>query len=510
MLKMQRIAGERGARRRDASVILIALAAVALEFSVSARYGYHRDELYFLAAGHHLALGYVDQPLLAPLVARVESIVFANSLVGMRVVPALLLGVMVLMAASMARLLGGGPVASRLAALATALCSEYVGTAHLLTTTIFDFAAWAGVLWCCCHVLSGDSPRWLLLAGLFAGIGLEAKWNLGFLAAGLFMGLLVTGAARPVVANRWAIGGLALAAMLAWPDVVWQAMHGWPNFSVFRSLNQSAGHNRAVYVPAQVIYTGLAATPLWIAGIVSLWRRDTPDRRWRALAVAMVSVLVAQLVLGGKPYYVGGIFTLAFASGAVALERRIAAQRARGRRVVLRPGGVAAAIVVTGAIALPIALPILPARALHSVALQKINYDLAETIAWPREVAVVAAVYRALPIGQRRHAIVLSGNYGEAAAIDRYGEQFGLAGLTSYSGANSFWLWGPPPADATTVVADNIDPRLLHRLFRTVQLRRIYENGIGVANDEQGTEVFVASGLRVPWVRSWRWLQNYS
>ena len=55
-----------------------------------------------------------------------------------------------------------------------------------------------------------------------------------------------------------------------------------------------------------------------------------------------------------------------------------------------------------GVIAAPISLSALPARALHTVPLQKINYDLGETIGWPQQVALVAREYDALPAAERR------------------------------------------------------------------------------------------------------------
>ena len=44
----------------------IAAAVTLVELAVSSRYGFHRDELYFLACAHHLAWGYVDQPPFVP------------------------------------------------------------------------------------------------------------------------------------------------------------------------------------------------------------------------------------------------------------------------------------------------------------------------------------------------------------------------------------------------------------------------------------------------------------
>jgi hypothetical protein len=494
-----------GPPRPAAGIALIAVAAVAVELLVSGRYGYVRDELYFLAAGHHLAFGYVDQPALTPLLARFSAAASGNTLVGLRVLPALALGLLVVITAGISRMLGAGRAGQLLAALATATCSEYLGAMHELTTTVPDMVAWSAVLYLVVRLLASQDPRWWLAAGAVAGIGLDAKWNIAFLAAALLAGFLLT-PQRELLRSRYLLAGAVIAAVLGSPDVIWQAMHGWPNFAVFHALQGEAGANRITYWIAQAVYTGVLTTPVWVAGL--LWSlRSQAARPFRPLALASVIVLVLMFVLGGKPYYPGAVYVFLFAAGSVPLERWLSTRRWLGGRV-RGPAAMAAAIVATGAVGALVAIPVLPARALHTAPLQKINYDLGESIAWPRQVALIAREYRSLPAAQQRHTTILTGNYGEAGAIERYGAQFGLP--TAYCGANNFWLWGPPPAADTSAVAINLDPAFLRREFAHVRRVATFTNGLGVSDDEQGTAVYIVSGLRSSWAAAWPAWRDYS
>jgi hypothetical protein len=477
------------ARSSRWAVWLIAAAAYAAELAVSGRYGYDCDELYFLVAGQHPSAGYVDQPPLTPMLARLFSLATGDTLVGLHALTALGLPLMVLLTASMARMLGAGRAGQLTAALATACCAEYLGAFHLLTTTPVDFVCWTVLLWLVVRLLTSGDPRWWLPAGLVAGVALSAKWNAGFLIAGLAIGLLVTfRTSRALLHSRYLLIAVATAVVLASPDVAWQATHGWANLGVFASLQQDAWHNRAVYWPAQALYTSVALVPLWIRGLLRLLR----DPRLAAVGIAAVFVIAAQFVLGGKPYYPGGVYPVLFAAGAVGLERI-------ARRAV--------AHCTAGAVCSLIALPVLPAAILAHVPVQDVNGDLGEQIAWPREVALVAHVYTALPPSERSVTAVLAGDYGEAGAIDRYGPSLGLP--QAYSGHNTFWWWGSPPARDTAVVAIGVDPATLHAEFTSVRLVATYDNGLGVSAPEQGTQVYLATGLRTSWTAAWPAFRHY-
>jgi hypothetical protein len=370
---------------------LIAAAAFALEMAVSGRYGYVRDELYFLASGQHLSFGYVDQPLLTPLLARISAILTGNSLVGLRTIPALAFAAVVLLTAAMSRRLGAGRTGQVLAALAAATCGQYLGGFHELTTTSPDFLFWAITLYLAVRLVRSQDPRWWLAIGLAVGVGADAKWNIGFLLVSLLAGFAATDARR-LLRSRYLLIALVIAGVLACPDVIWQAMHGWPNLAVFHVLQTQAGHNRAVYWPGQILFTGLALTPIWIAGLIWTLRSER-GRAYRGIAIGCAVAIVLQFVLGGKAYYPGGAYTFLLAAGCIPLERWIAARGPFGRKI--QPAAATAAVMLaSAALIAPAAIPVLPARVLHTVPLQRINYDLAESIAWAKQVALVARQYR--------------------------------------------------------------------------------------------------------------------
>src|SRR5688572_6394490 len=92
--------------RRPVTAIALALLAVLL--AVSPWYGYHRDELYFRMLGESPALGYFDTPPLAPMIARVSVSVFGDTVIALRIVPALCAALVVVLVGLICRELGGG------------------------------------------------------------------------------------------------------------------------------------------------------------------------------------------------------------------------------------------------------------------------------------------------------------------------------------------------------------------------------------------------------------------
>src|SRR3954453_10743936 len=85
----------------------VAAGLLVLLVLTSPRYGWHRDELYFVVAGRHPAWGYPDQPLLSPLLSAGTHKLGGASLVVLRLTSALASAGTVVLVGAIAGLLGG-------------------------------------------------------------------------------------------------------------------------------------------------------------------------------------------------------------------------------------------------------------------------------------------------------------------------------------------------------------------------------------------------------------------
>jgi 4-amino-4-deoxy-L-arabinose transferase-like glycosyltransferase len=475
-------------------VVLLIAGAVALVLTVFASgYGYHRDELYFVAAGHHLAWAYADQGPLIPLIARAMTEISPDSLTVLRIPSAVAAGVTVLLTGLLARELGGRRRAETIAAACAAVGVIVLFTGHLLETSTFDLLGWTAITWLAIRAIRHGDRRLWLAAGLVLGVSLLNKPLPAFLALGLVAGVAISGPRRlfrePYV---WAAGAIALALFSPW--LIWQAQHGWPQIDVSRSIaegNSTSSQPWWAIVPFQFLLISPLLAPVWIAGLVRLFReRDLRDVRF--IAWAWVILAAVFMATGGKPYYLAGVLPALLGAGAVSVDRWVEAGKGRARFALL-----AAALALSAVVDGVISLPVLPARDADAVV--AMNGDVGETIGWPAFSRTVAAVYRNLP-GSRR-AVILTETYGEAGAIDRYGPVLGLP--KAYSGHNAYGYWGPPPDGAAPVIAIGLDPKERAEQLSGCRAMARVDNGVGIDNDEQGTTVYVCAGPRRPWSSEW-------
>jgi len=456
-------------------VYVLALIATLLHILFNRQYGYFRDELYYAACGQYPAWGYLDHAPLVAWVADVTRVVFGNSLSSLRLVPALSAAAKVWLAGWMAREMGGGRFAQILAAVATLTAPIYLTFDNFLSMNAFEPVFWMACAAVVLLILNGRSRRLWLLFGVLAGIALLNKHSMLFFGSGLALGLVLTPARREF-ASKWLWLGVLIAFVIFLPNFIWEWRRDWPTIALLRHV---VGGKYASVAPWDFVWQQTllilpVSAPIWIGGLWYLWF-DRRGVRYAFLAWAYLVVLAEMLVLHGKIYYLAPAYIMLLAAGSVWLEGIV---WIRERKWV--QAAMFALILVAGAIAAPLAMPILPVEQLihyarfwdvEAIRVENVPQDdlpqlFGDMFGWPEQVAAVASVYNALPADERAQAAVLAYNYGEAGAIDYLGGAYGLP--KAISGHNQYGMWGPRRESAPVVVAIGFTREFLARFFTDV------------------------------------------
>jgi hypothetical protein len=488
-------------------VTLLALLSAAVHLLVIGRYGWFRDELYYIACGEHLDFGYVDHPPLIALTARVTRELLGGSIVAARLPSVLAGAAVILLCGRIAREMGGGRFAQATAAVCALVVPVYLFTFHVLSMNSFDVLFWTLAAWIVARIANGGDPRLWLLFGAVCGLGLQNKHSLLFFGFGVFVGLLLT-PERKHFRGPWIWLGGAIAVLLFLPNVLWEAVHGWPTAELVRNAtaNKNVALSPLAFFGEQVKQMHPLTFPVWLAGLVWLFRS-----RYRVLGWAYVAAFLVLISQTSKAYYLAPAYPPLFAAGATAIELWF-----RGRVKWLVP----ILVFAGGAVTAPLALPLLPeesfiryARALgigmsagerHEMG--ALPQHFADMHGWEEMAAEVARVYRSLPPEERARAGIYAQNYGEAGAVDLLGRKYGLPKASS--GHNNYFLWGPRgPGDPLIIIGGDAEDH--RQAFRDV--RQAGEIHCGYCMPyENDQPVWIARGLKAPIAQIWPMTKSYN
>jgi hypothetical protein len=484
--------------RRSTSALLYggaALGVIALHLATNNTLGFHTDELYYLTCGWHPALGYVDFPPLVPLLARLETGLLGVGPWTLRLLPSLLGGFLVALSGLYVRRLGGSVRLQGLALLSAAAAPFLLGSNWVFQTVTFDQVTWMVALyWFLCLLIDGR-PRYWIYLGVTLGIGLEVKYTIVGLIAGIGIAVLLTPSLRNELRTRYPWLAAAIALLIWAPNLAWQVVEGFPTL-IYLTNHSGSGGGPVTYLIQFGVYF-FFLLPLWLAGMISLFR--SPQLRPIGIACAVPLVL---FLFVGKSYYAAGTIPIALAQGLMAISR-IRRPKLRYRLQI----AVVVASVLEFVVFFFLVVPVTPPDRIHATNLDSINEVFADSVGWDDIAKQVTGIYDNLPASERGNTIIISAYYGVPGALQVYDNPSDRP--AAISPQLSDWYWLPGNLTATNAVMVDYTPSDVAWMCASPTLIRHLTVPYQVKGLEQGAPV-TSCQLKYPISQVWGRLRNFS
>jgi MFS family permease len=439
------------------AALKLAIQIVGNVLAQHAGYGIFRDELYYLVCGRRLAFGYVDQPPLTALQARVSETLFGHDTMwSLRLISGMAGAAKVFLTGLLCWALGGGRRAAALAMLGVIAGGVYLGIDGYMSMNSFDPVFWMLCALALIRIVQSSSHNeirnWWIVFGLSAGLAFENKDSVAFFLIAMLVALLLT-PQRRILANRWFVIAVSLIVLVALPNFLWQVHNHFPTLEWLHDVQNSDKDVKLSPLPfflAQIVTLTPYSILLWGTGVLWLLFGKT-TRNYRFLGVFYIVFLALLMALRAKDYYLVPAYPVFFAAGAVAWFAW--AKKIAWRNALI---GIYAVIVVVGLVFFfPLAVPVLRPQQwlaytekLHFRPKDSENHAatllpqfFTDRLGWEDLAKQVSGIYNALPPQERAKTGILASNYGQAAAIDILGAKYGLP--STISGHQNYWIWGP-------------------------------------------------------------------
>jgi hypothetical protein len=407
---------------------------------------------------------------------------------------------MVLLAASIAREMGGGRYGSFLAAFGLMIATFFMRSFFLFMPVFLEIFIWTIIFYLLVRYLNTENDRLLVWIGVCAGAALLTKYLGALFIAAIVTSVTFTRHRKILVRKHFYLGAVA-AFVVFLPNLAWQALNGFPVFGHMDELyaTQLVHMDIPLFLSEQLMMPAVS-TVFTVSGILFLLfsKKAVP---YRLTGYVALIVIVSLMFLRGKSYYTLGVFPMLIVSGAVSLSLAL-------RNLWLR--------IVFPVLLFLLLVPIIPmgipvydreglveyfkvveekygidlGRRFEDGSIHSLPQDYADMLGWGEMTELAAKAWER--VEDKDAAFIFGENYGQAAAISVIGRKYGLPEAKSLSESFRYWIPERFDPDISAIVYINDEPpgEDVRHLFGKIEL-------IGSVSDrharEYGTQVYLAS-----------------
>ncbi len=499
-------------------VYIIALAYFALHLLTSTRYGYFRDALYYLACSEHLAFGYVDQPPLIAVLGWIARHTLGTSLPALLFWPAVAGALRIILTAVFARELGAGRFGTVLAAALAATPGVWWVIDHQFAMNGLEPLFWGGLAYVVLRLINTANPKLWLAFGAIAGVGLLNKYSIVFFATALLAGLLLT-RQRRLLFTPWILVGGTIALLIFLPNLIWNIQNHWPFLELMRNIRATGKDvilSPGMYLLQQVLMLNPVSFPFWFGGLL-FYFFSREAKNYRNFGWTFVITILVFMITHGKDYYSAPAYVMLFAAGGVATETLVSV-RPKLRTLLRTACFIWLALGVLPL--LPLVLPVLPietflryqshlpfevSKTERSFVGETLPQYYADEFPWPGMVAATARVYHSLTPEEQQRTAIFGSNYGQAAAIDFFGPQYGLP--KAISGHQNYFLWGPRHYTGDILILLGARESEVREQFESVTIAATLENPYAYRYENR--PILLCRGLKWNLQTGWSKVKNW-
>jgi hypothetical protein len=498
-------------------VSVFAAAKFLVHILTGLNYGYFCDELYFIALGKHLALGYVDVPPLVPALHALSRVLFGESLLAVHIFPSLAGAATLVFVCLITRELGGRLFATGVAALGFIIAPVWLILDSFFCYDSIDQLVLAIFLYLLVRLVRTENRRLWIALGVTAGIAFMTKATILFLGPGLLIALLATKHRRHLL-TPWPWIAVGIFLVIISPYVIWQSVNHWPTIAYWgRYGSQKLYHSSfPEYLVSVVLTMNIVLAPLLGVGLYRIFKRFG-DTRYGIFGIIFLVTFVLLFVLHARAMMLAEVCIPLIAAGAVWVEEVLTGPGwKRGIRVA-----VVSCMVAGGLLVAPVTLPLLPLDLLPSYARvfgflykpvkdfndPKSEYpqEFSNRIGWDDLVRTVAEVYHGLSPEDKAKAGIFCDWFGPAGAIDLLGPRYGLP--HAVTGHLAYYSWGPGENswDVMILVSATIDT--WRGFFEDVQEKAVITNDYAMPYNRN--TVYVCRKPRMHPKVIWAYIKGY-